>query len=277
MAFLDNLKGKKDADKNPAPPIAPPVATPTKPPPAPPAAEKPIPPPTAAPAAEKPTPPPNASTAASSVKAAPVKVLDHPLIQHKISLMRDKNTGSKEFRELTTEVVLLMTYEATRDLPLRKVEIQTPVAIAKTNVISGRKVALIPILRAGLGMVDGAVSLIPAAKIGHIGICRGAEKGKVDEYYCKLPFDIKEREVIVMDLMLASGSCANAAIAKVKKAGAVNIKLMTVISCPEGVKKIQENHPDVVIYTGALDEGLNDDLYIVPGFGDGGDRIFGTK
>jgi uracil phosphoribosyltransferase len=170
-----------------------------------------------------------------------------------------------------------MTYEATRDLPLRKVEIRTPVAIAKTNVISGRKVALIPILRAGLGMVDGAVSLIPAAKIGHIGICRGDEKGKVDEYYCKLPFDIKEREVIIMDLMLASGSCANAAIAKVKSAGAVNIKLMTVIACPEGVKKIQDNHPDVTIYTGSLDEGLNDDLYIVPGFGDGGDRIFGTK
>jgi uracil phosphoribosyltransferase len=196
--------------------------------------------------------------------------------------MRDKNTGSKEFRELTAEVALLMTYEATRDLPLKQVEIQTPVAIAKTNVITGRKVALIPILRAGLGMVDGAVSLIPAAKVGHIGICRrqavsGASRGDVDEYYCKLPFDIKERDVIIMDLMLASGSCADAAIAKVKAAGASSIKLIAVIACPEGVAKLQKNHPDVEIYAGALDEGLNDDLYIVPGFGDGGDRIFGTK
>ncbi|MCL2037081.1 MAG: uracil phosphoribosyltransferase [Oscillospiraceae bacterium] len=209
-----------------------------------------------------------------------VHVLDHPLIQHKISIMRDKNTGSKEFRELTEEVALLMTYEATRNLPLKEVEIQTPVAIARTNVITGRKVALIPILRAGLGMVDGAVSLIPAAKVGHIGICRNtepSEESAVDEYYCKLPFDIKERDVIVMDLMLASGSCANAAIAKVKQSGVMSIKFISVIACPEGVAKLQENHPDVEIYTGALDEGLNDDLYIVPGFGDGGDRFFGTK
>jgi uracil phosphoribosyltransferase len=206
-----------------------------------------------------------------------LKILDHPLIQHKISLMRDKITGSKEFRELTEEVALLMTYEATRDLPLKEIEMETPVAIAKTNVISGRKIALIPILRAGLGMVEGAVSLIPAAKVGHIGICRSDDSETVQEYYCKLPFDIKERDVIVMDLMLASGNCASAAIAKVKETGAQSIKLMTVIACPEGVKRLQDSHPDVEIYTGALDKGLNDDLYIVPGFGDGGDRIFGTK
>ena len=196
--------------------------------------------------------------------------------------MRDKNTGSKEFRELTSEVALLMTYEATRDLPLKQVKIQTPVAIAQTNVITGRKVALIPILRAGLGMVEGAVSLIPAAKVGHIGICRASDrddsaKSDVDEYYCKLPFDIKERDVIVMDLMLASGNCASAAIAKVKQTGANSIKFISVVACPEGVANLQKNHPDVEIYTGALDEGLNDDMYIVPGFGDGGDRIFGTK
>jgi uracil phosphoribosyltransferase len=205
-----------------------------------------------------------------------INVLNHPLIQHKISLMRDKNTGSKEFRELTAEVALLMTYEATRDLPLKEVEIQTPVAMAKTNVITGRKIALIPILRAGLGMVEGAVSLIPAAKVGHIGICR-ADDGGNTEYYCKLPFDIKERDVIVMDLMLASGSCASAAIAKIKAANVSSIKFISVIACKQGVEKLQSSHPDVEIYTGALDEGLNDDLYIVPGFGDGGDRIFGTK
>jgi uracil phosphoribosyltransferase len=222
----------------------------------------------------------------NSVNNEKLTVLDHPLIQHKISLMRDKNAGAKEFRELTSEVALLMVYEATRDLPLRQVEIQTPVALAKTNVITGRKVALIPILRAGLGMVDGAVGLIPAAKIGHIGICRNpdavksganAKAEEVQEYYCKLPFDIKERDVIVMDLMLASGSCASAAISELKQAGVTSIKFISVISCPQGVKKLQENHPDVKIYTGALDDGLNDDLYIVPGFGDGGDRIFGTK
>ena len=205
-----------------------------------------------------------------------IKVLDHPLIQHKISLMRDKITGSKEFRELTAEVALLMTYEATRDLPLKQVEIETPVAIAKTNVITGRKVALIPILRAGLGMVEGSVNLIPAAKVGHIGVCRNDESD-VTEYYCKLPFDIKERDVIVMDLMLATGRCASVAIGKVKEAGAASLKFMAAIACPEGVEKLQSEHPDVEIYVGALDKGLNDDLYIVPGFGDGGDRIFGTK
>ena len=206
-----------------------------------------------------------------------IKILNHPLLQHKISLMRDKLTGSKEFRELAAEVSMLMTYEATRDLPLKSVEVQTPVAIARTNVITGRKIAFIPILRAGLGMVEGANSLIPAAKIGHIGVCRTDDKKGVNDYYCKLPFDINERDVIVMDLMLASGNCAVEAINKVKAAGATSIKFMAVISCPEGVDRMQTAHPDVEIYTGALDEGLNDDLYIVPGFGDGGDRIFGTK
>lgn len=208
-----------------------------------------------------------------------LKILDHPLLQHKVSLLRDKNTGSKEFRELVTEIGMLMSYEATRDLPLKQVEIQTPVAIAKANIISGRKVALIPILRAGLGMVEGAVALIPAAKVGHIGICRDDryDDGRVDAYYCKLPFDIKERDVIVMDLMLGTGSTAVKAIDKIKEAGARSIKFMTVVACPEGVKALQEAHPDVYIYCGALDDGLNEDLYIVPGIGDGGDRIFGTK
>lgn len=209
-----------------------------------------------------------------------LKILDHPLLQHKISLLRDKNTGSKEFRELVSEVSMLMTYEATRDLPLKEVNIETPVAIAKTNIIAGRKVAFIPILRAGLGMVDGAVTLVPAAKVGHIGVCRNnkndGDKG-VLEYYCKLPFDINEREVIVMDLMLATGSCAVSAIEKVKEAGASSVKFMCVIACPEGVSALSKAHPDVQIYCGALDDGLTDDLYITPGFGDGGDRIYGTR
>lgn len=206
-----------------------------------------------------------------------VTILDHPLLQHKISLLRDKNTGSKEFRELVNEISTLMTYEATRDLPLKEVMMETPIAIAKTKVIAGRKVAFIPILRAGIGMVDGAVALVPAAKVGHIGICRNEDKTTVSEYYCKLPFDIKERDVIVMDLMLATGASANAALAKVKEAGANSIKFMCVVACPEGVKAMQEAHPDVEIFCGAMDEGLNEDNYIVPGIGDGGDRIFGTK
>lgn len=208
-----------------------------------------------------------------------LSILDHPLLQHKISLLRDKNTGSKEFRELVSEIAMLMSYEATRDLPLKQVEIQTPIAIAKTNVISGRKVAFIPILRAGLGMLEGAVAMVPAAKVGHIGICRDdeSEKGNVNVYYSKLPFDIKQRDVIVMDLMLGTGATAIKAIDKIKESGCLSIKFMTVVACPEGVKALHEAHPDVHIYCGALDDGLNDDLYIVPGIGDGGDRIFGTK
>lgn len=206
-----------------------------------------------------------------------LKILDHPLLQHKISLLRDKNTIMKEFRELVGEVSMLMTYEATRDLKLKEVQVETPVAIAKTNVISGKKLALVSVLRAGLGMVEGASALIPAAPVGHIGICRNGKNGDVTEYYCKLPVDIAERDVIVMDLMLATGSCASAAIKKLKDAGCDSIKYMCVIACPEGVKALGDAHPDVNIYCGALDAGLTDDLYITPGIGDGGDRIFGTK
>jgi uracil phosphoribosyltransferase len=206
-----------------------------------------------------------------------LKILEHPLLQHKISLLRDKNTIMKEFRELVSEIAMLMTYEATRDLPLKEIQIQTPVAIGKTKVISGRKIALVPILRAGLGMVDGASALIPAAPVGHIGVCRDGKSGKVTEYYCKLPADIANRDVIVMDLLLATGTCAVHAIQKLKDAGCTSLKYMCVISCPEGVKKLGEAHPDVDIYCGALDEGLTEDLYITPGIGDGGDRIFGTK
>ena len=206
-------------------------------------------------------------------------ILDHPLLQHKITLLRDKNTGSKEFRELVSEVSMLMTYEATRDLPLKAVTVQTPIAIATSNVISGRKVAFIPVLRAGLGMVEGAVALVPAAKVGHIGICRDddAKDGSVHAYYSKLPFDIKERDVIVMDLMLGTGKTAIKAIENIKESGAHSIKLMVVVACPEGIEAVQSAHPDIEIYCGALDERLNEDLYIVPGIGDGGDRIFGTK
>ncbi len=205
-------------------------------------------------------------------------ILDHPLLQHKVTLLRDKNTGSKEFRELVSEVTMLMTYEATRDLPLKAVKVQTPIAVASSNVISGRKVAFIPVLRAGLGMVEGAVALVPAAKVGHIGICRDENAiDKITSYYCKLPFDIAEREVIVMDLMIGTGKTAAKAIDMVKEAGAHTIKLMAVVACPEGVEAVQAAHPDVDIYLGALDERLNDDFYIVPGIGDGGDRIFGTK
>lgn len=205
-------------------------------------------------------------------------ILDHPLLQHKITLLRDKNTGSKEFRELVSEVSMLMTYEATRDLPLKSVKVQTPIAIATSNVISGRKIAFVPVLRAGLGMVDGAIALVPAAKVGHVGICRDDKASdKVSVYYSKLPFDIAERDVIVMDLMIGTGSTAVEAIKNIKDSGAHSVKLMCVVACPEGIEAVQKAHPDVEIYCGALDERLNEDLYIVPGIGDGGDRIFGTK
>ena len=205
-------------------------------------------------------------------------ICDHPLVQHKISLLRDKNTGSKEFRELVSEISMLMCYEATRDLPLKKVQIQTPIAIAESSIISGRKLAFVPILRAGLGMVDGAMALVPAAKIGHIGIYRDkANSNSAAEYYCKLPFDINERDVIVTDLMLATGVSAIHAIRKIKETGAHSIKFMCIIACPEGVNALHEAFPDVEIYCGAMDKGLNEDLYITPGIGDGGDRLFGTK
>lgn len=207
-----------------------------------------------------------------------VRVCDHPLVQHKISLLRDKNTGSKEFRELVNEISMFICYEATRDLPLKEVKIETPLALATAKVISGRKVAFVPIMRAGLGMVDGALALVPAAKVGHVGIYRDKANGNTaQDYYCKLPFDIKNREVIVLDLMLATGVSAIKTVDVVKQAGAKTVKFMCVLTCPEGIKALQTAHPDVEIICGAIDEGLNEDLYIVPGIGDGGDRLFGTK
>ncbi len=207
---------------------------------------------------------------------AGLHIIEHPLVQHKISLLRDKNTGVKEFRELTSETAMLMCYEATRDLPLKEVEIATPVAVAKTKIISGRKLAFVPILRAGLGMIDGVTSLVPAAKIGHIGIFRDEEQNAV-QYYCKLPEDIAERDVIVVDPMLATGSTATSAIEKIKEHGVKNIKYMCIIASPEGLDKLMTAHPDIDVYCGVRDQGLNEKKYITPGLGDAGDRIFGTK
>ena len=207
-----------------------------------------------------------------------VTIMDHPLIIHKISLIRDKKTGSKEFRELVKEIAMLMCYEATRDLPLKEIEIETPICSTKTKVVSGKTLALIPILRAGLGMVDGMLSLIPSAKVGHIGLYRDPETFKAVKYFCKLPKDIEKRDIIVLDPMLATGSSAISAITFLKEEGCVgSIKLMCLCAAPEGVKAMQEAHPDVDIFVGALDEKLNDHKYIVPGLGDAGDRIFGTK
>ena len=208
---------------------------------------------------------------------ANVHVLDHPLIHHKLSVLRDKNTPVKEFRELISEIAGLMCYEATRNLPTEEVEIETPVAVAKCRRLSGKKLAIIPILRAGLGMVDSMVDLIPSAKIGHIGLYRDPETHLPVEYYCKLPEDIENRKVFVVDPMLATGGSAIAAIDFLKKRGCQNIVMMNVIGCPEGVKAVQEAHPDVELYLAALDERLNDHAYIIPGLGDAGDRIFGTK
>ena len=204
-------------------------------------------------------------------------IMDHPLIQHKLTIIRDKNTGTKEFRELVGEIGMLMCYEATRDLPLKEVEIETPVAVAKTKVISGRKLAFVPILRAGLGMVDGVMRMVPAAKIGHIGMYRDPETHMPVEYYCKLPSDIGERDVIVLDPMLATGGSAIDAISQIKNKGAKSVRFMCIIAAPEGLAALQEAHPDVQIYIGAVDEKLNEHKYIVPGLGDAGDRIFGTK
>ena len=204
-------------------------------------------------------------------------IADHPLIQHKVTLLRDKNTGSKEFRELIQEITQLMCYEATRDLPLCEVEVETPITITKSKVIAGRKLAFVPILRAGIGMVEGALELVPAARVGHIGLYRDPETLKPVEYYCKLPGDISEREVIVLDPMLATGGSAVDAIAQNKKRGPKNIKFMCIIAAPEGLEALQAAHPDVQVYCASLDEHLNDHGYIVPGLGDAGDRIFGTK
>jgi len=206
-----------------------------------------------------------------------VHVLDHPLIQHKLTLIRDENTGAKDFRELVEEVAMLMGYEVTRDFPLQEVEVKTPVAMAKTKVIAGRKVGLVPILRAGLGMVDGMMKLIPAAKVGHVGLYRDPETLKPVEYYCKLPTDVAERDLIVLDPMLATGGSAAAAITFLKERGARNIKLACIIAAPEGIEVVRNAHPDVDIFTAAVDSHLNDHGYIVPGLGDAGDRLFGTK
>lgn len=204
-------------------------------------------------------------------------VYDHPLIQHKLSVMREENTSVKEFRELVSEVAMLMCYEATRDLPLETVEINTPVAPAVVKRISGKKLAVVPILRAGLGMVDGMLSLIPNAKVGHIGLYRDPETLEPVEYYCKMPRDIEEREVIVVDPMLATGGSAAAAVGFLKKRGCRHIRFMCIIAAPEGVARLQREHDDVDIYAAALDDHLNSHGYIIPGLGDAGDRIFGTK
>ncbi|MGL5348838.1 MAG: uracil phosphoribosyltransferase [Peptostreptococcaceae bacterium] len=206
-----------------------------------------------------------------------VIVTDHPLIQHKLTLMRDKNTGSKDFRELLTEITMLMGFEITRDLPLEEVQVETPVVTAPSKILSGKKLGIIPILRAGLGMVDGLVNLIPAAKVGHVGLYRDPETLQPVEYYCKLPQDIEEREMIVVDPMLATGGSAVAAIDVLKKRGANSIKLVNLVAAPEGIAEVQKYHPDVDIYVASIDEKLNDHGYIVPGLGDAGDRLFGTK
>jgi uracil phosphoribosyltransferase len=204
-------------------------------------------------------------------------VFDHPLIQHKLTYIREKTTGTKEFRELVDEVAMLMAYEITRDMQLQEVEVETPVTKCKTKVIAGKKVGLVPILRAGIGMVDGVLKLIPAAKVGHIGLYRDPNTLEPVEYYVKLPSDIEERDFIVIDPMLATGGSAVAALTALKNRGARNIKFMCLIAAPEGISKLQETHPDVDIYVAAVDEKLNDHGYIVPGLGDAGDRLFGTK
>lgn len=204
-------------------------------------------------------------------------IIDHPLIQHKLTYMRKKETGSKDFRILLDEISMLMGYEVTRDLPLRDYEIETPITKMTGKVISGKKLAVIPILRAGLGMVNGILELVPVAKVGHIGLYRDPDTHKPVEYYCKLPTDIGERIVIVVDPMLATGGSASDAITTLKKRGCTNIRLMCLVAAPEGVAAVQAAHPDVDIYTAALDEKLNEHAYIVPGLGDAGDRLFGTK
>ncbi len=206
-----------------------------------------------------------------------VLVMDHPLIQHKISILRDEKTGSKEFRALISEIATLICYEATRDLPLEEVEIKTPICSTKAKVLSGKKLAVVPILRAGLGMVDGVLALVPSARVGHIGLYRDPETLKPVEYYCKLPADIEEREVFVVDPMLATGGSAIDAIAQIKKRGPKHIKFLGIIAAPEGLEALSKAHPDVDIFVASLDEKLNDHGYIVPGLGDAGDRIFGTK
>ena len=206
-----------------------------------------------------------------------VVVIDHPLVQHKLTLMRDKNTGTKDFRMLLNELSTLMAYEVTRDLPMEEVDIETPVASMRARVLAGRTLGIVPILRAGLGMAEGVMELIPAAKVGHIGLYRDPETLKPVSYYCKLPGDTSERDMIVVDPMLATGGSAAEGIRIVKEAGCKTVRLMCLVAAPEGIEMLQKLHPDVVIYTAAVDSHLNDHGYIVPGLGDAGDRIFGTK
>ncbi|WP_203363497.1 uracil phosphoribosyltransferase [Bacillus sp. REN10] len=208
---------------------------------------------------------------------AKVYVFDHPLIQHKLTMIRDKNTGTKEFRELVDEIATLMAFEITRDLPLQEVSIETPVCEANTKVLAGKKLGIVPILRAGIGMVEGVLKLIPAAKVGHVGLYRDPKTLTPVEYYVKLPSDVEERDFIVVDPMLATGGSAVEAINSLKKRGAKNVKFMCLVAAPEGVEAMKEAHPDVDIYIAALDEKLNEKGYIVPGLGDAGDRLFGTK
>ncbi len=204
-------------------------------------------------------------------------VMDHPLIQHKLSILRDINTPSKEFRALISEIATLICYDATRDLPLEEIDVETPICVMKGKTLAGKKVAIVPILRAGLGMVDGMLALLPSAKVGHIGLYRDPDTLQPVEYYCKLPSDIEQREVFVVDPMLATGGSAIDAISQIKKRGPKHIKFLGIIAAPEGLKALAEAHPDVDIIVAALDEKLNDHGYIVPGLGDAGDRIFGTK
>ena len=206
-----------------------------------------------------------------------VHELNHPLLQHKLSILRDKNTGVKEFREVVGEIAALMCYEATRDLPTEEVEIETPIAMAKCKCLAGKKLAIVPILRAGLGMVDTIISLIPSAKVGHIGLYRDPKTHEPVKYYCKMPPDISERRVFVVDPMLATGGSASDAITFIKEYGCKSITLMDIIAAPEGIARVQKDHPDVDIFVAAVDEKLNENAYIVPGLGDAGDRIFGTK
>ena len=206
-----------------------------------------------------------------------VVVFDHPLIQHKLTLMRDKNTGAKQFRELLSEIAMLMVYEVTRDLDTEEVEVETPICVCKSRVLSGKKLGIVPILRAGLGMVDGVTNLIPAARVGHIGLYRDPQTLEPVEYYCKLPADAENRELLVLDPMLATGGSASAAISFIKQRGCSHIRLVNLIAAPEGIARIQKDHPDVDIFVAALDDHLNEHGYIVPGLGDAGDRLFGTK
>ena len=206
-----------------------------------------------------------------------VHVLDHPLLQHKLSILRDQNTGVKEFREVVGEISALMCYQATRHLPTEEVDVQTPLAVAKCRILAGKKMAIVPILRAGLGMVDTMIALVPSAKIGHIGLYRDPETHEPVKYYCKMPPDIAERQVFVVDPMLATGGSASDAIAFIKEYGCKSITMMNIIAAPEGIAKVQQDHPDVDIFVAAVDDCLNDHAYILPGLGDAGDRIFGTK